>query len=298
MTIDNKLETGVILDGLGHGVLIFASDGKLITDNLTARTILSTDIKMLRDQGWSAASMLFHLTGDIEEQTLDSIREQALQSARPVRFHIYRSGQYVPCWATGLTGQDGQVYTMITLEQLDWTVVGNVIDRFRREIQDSIDSTIGHVNLINKTMATHKPDDSLQTLMRRMGGFFKLISIHMSRSNRLMVMMQRLEDIRVGQTRENVREERQKILLDDYFEDFLEELEEVDWLDPETEVQDYRGRLRLDIPENLYVYTSKRYLGYVLRDLLRNAIMYSLHGVPISMKAHKRNGQIQDRCDG
>ena len=56
-----------------------------------------------------------------------------------MRFKIYRSGAYVPCWAAALNGEDGEVYTMLTLDVLDWELVSNVIDRFRTEMRDAVD---------------------------------------------------------------------------------------------------------------------------------------------------------------
>ena len=54
-----KLETQAILDALGHGVLIFASDGKLVQHNIMAGTILGTDLNVIKSEGWAMALELF-----------------------------------------------------------------------------------------------------------------------------------------------------------------------------------------------------------------------------------------------
>ncbi len=60
MAADRKFDIQVVLDGLGQGVLIFSNDGRLVLDNLAARTILSTDINVIRDEGWAATEVLFN----------------------------------------------------------------------------------------------------------------------------------------------------------------------------------------------------------------------------------------------
>ncbi|MGB1289138.1 MAG: hypothetical protein ACPG7F_21570, partial [Aggregatilineales bacterium] len=203
-----QLDTQVMMDALGHGVLVFSSEGKLVMSNTVAGTILGMDLNTIRDKGWVAAVALFNtgLDHNNPDELMDGVRARALQSERPVRFHIYRSGAYVPCWAAPVTGNDGNIYTMITLDMQDWTLVGNVIDRFRLEMRDAVLSTIGHINLINKTLKKDDDDAATQKIGRRIGGFTRLIAIHMSRADRLMHLLERLETIRTGAIHQKVHD--------------------------------------------------------------------------------------------
>ncbi|PJF33914.1 MAG: hypothetical protein CUN57_00905, partial [Phototrophicales bacterium] len=176
MSQEQNLETDLILDGLGHAVLIFDSSGKLVKENLAARTLLSLDIKTVQDNGWSILPMVFDIDKGADD--LDTVRKNAMMADRPVRFHVLRSGEFIPAWATALTTKSGEVMTMLTLELVDWKIVGSVIDRFRDEIQDAVDSTIGHVKLINKTIDSTDPEESVQVLTKRLGGFMRLIEVH------------------------------------------------------------------------------------------------------------------------
>ena len=99
MVFDKQLNYQSVLDGLGQGVLIFDNEDRLVMDNLAARTMLGTDLKLIRASGWKAATTLFNTRVDSSGETAESARKKSLESARPVRFHIHRSGEYVPCWA-------------------------------------------------------------------------------------------------------------------------------------------------------------------------------------------------------
>lgn len=287
----SNLETDLILDGLGHAVLIFDSDGKLVKENLAARTLLSMDIKKVQEAGWSILPMVFDLDKDADD--LDTVRKDAMVAERPVRFHVLRSGEFIPAWATALTTKSGEVMTMLTLELVDWKIVGSVIDRFRDEIQDAVDSTIGHVKLINKTIDSTDPEETVEVLTKRLGGFMRLIEVHMVRSGRLMKMMKRLEDIRTGDMRQFAREERRKINLEDLLEDFLEEIEEMQMLDPDTPEHDYRGRIELNVKGDVKVWASRRYLMYVLQDIIRNALMYSDIKTPVIVNISGGSNSVQ-----
>ena len=291
MSHAQNLETDLILDGLGHAVLIFDSTGKLVKENLAARTLLALDIKKVQDEGWSILPMVFDIDKGADD--LDTIRNNAMIAERPVRFHVLRSGEFIPGWATALTTKEGKVMTMLTLEVVDWKIVGSVIDRFRDEIQDAVDSTIGHVKLINKTMESTAPDASVATIVKRLGGFMRLIEVHMVRSGRLMKMMKRLEDIRTGDMRRFVRAERRKIEIEDFLEDFLEEIEDMQFLDPDTPQQDYRGRIQLKINDKGVIWASRRYLGYILQDMVRNAIMYSDIKSPVVIAVSAQTNTVQ-----
>lgn len=294
-TTEKKLESQAILDGLGEGVLIFDSAGKLIHDNVAVRTVLGTDLNVLRSEGWAAASALFNTRQTNPDETLDAVKSKALESARPVRFHIFRSGEYIPCWASAVQGSAGEVYIMIAIEPTDWTALSDLIGRFQEEMTEAVGATKGHVDLIMQNMAHVKPGTTVEQLSKRIGGFTRLISTHMHRSGRLLAMFERLENIRMGKLREQVRNGRRKINLTDFIEDFVEELDEIEMLDPETEAQDLRARLQMTIPNGLAAAASPAHLTTILHDILRNAIMYSMKATPVKVvvQAAPQAGSVQ-----
>jgi hypothetical protein len=186
MTVN--LETQAVLDALGHGVLIFDNSGKLIQYNMMAGTILGTDLNVIKTQGWTAAVELFDTGLQTVDTKLETVKEQAMQSARPIRFKIYRSGAYVPCWAAAINQDGGEVFTMLTLDVPDWELVSNVIDRFRNEMHDAVDSTSGHMRLIARALQVGEDiqDPAATKIARRIGGFTRLVEIHMDRASRLI----------------------------------------------------------------------------------------------------------------
>ena len=135
-------------------------------DNIAARNFLGTDLAVIREEGWSAVSVLFSTGVDNPEERVDSVRGKALMSERPLRFRIYRSGEYVPCWAAAVNTSDGGVYTMLTLDSPDWQAVTEMVDRFRTEMLEAIDATKGHINLITATVQRQKPDDKREGQQR------------------------------------------------------------------------------------------------------------------------------------
>ncbi|RMF77231.1 MAG: sensor histidine kinase [Chloroflexi bacterium] len=274
-----------ILDGMGQGVLIFDSGNRLVMENLAARSILGVDLKSIREQGWTAASKHFnHMLKD-DAETIEVRRSRAMSSPRPVRFHIFRSGEYIPCWMAAIHGAHGEVFTMITIDVPDWAVVTELIDQFRSEVVTAISTTQGHIGLIEQTIKNHKAGQSVEMLGERITNFTTLISTHMYRLNLLMQLLERLEAVRTGNLHRDLRAYRRKIKLADFMEDFLEELDAIDLLDPETEAHDYRARISTEIPDDIFLSASVRQVTSVLRDLLRNAIMYSEKTTPIKVMA-------------
>jgi signal transduction histidine kinase len=283
---EKQLNTQAVLDGLGQGVLIFDSADHLVLDNLAARTILGTDLKLIRAEGWKAASTLFNTRLNNPDDAVENVRTTALTSGRPVRFHIYRAGEYLPCWAAVVPGEGGEVYTMITMEVPDWSAIRELMDKFLDEVRTAAESTQGHTDLILQTIKNVKPKDTVEQVGKRITGFVNLIATHMYRIDRLTAMLERMEHVRTGKLQELVRANRKKIVLSDFMEDFMEELGESKLLDPETEPQDYRARITLTIPEDLVVEASPDHVKAVLQDLLRNAIMYTMKASPIMVMAH------------
>jgi signal transduction histidine kinase len=293
MAADSQLELKTVIDGLGQGVLIFSADGRLVLENLAARTILGNDLNLIRNLGWEAASTLFNSRQTNPDDMIEAARDRALQSERPVRFFVFRSGEQVPCWAAAVQADNGEVCTMVTIDVPDWTAMTNILDRFRGELKEAIDSTQGHVDLITQNIEHRKADDNVDRLSKRLTGFTRLISIHMDRVSRFMEMLERMEDIRMGRLRETLRNRRSRINLRDFLEDFVEELDEIRLVDPETDAHDHRSRLTVQIDSDIAVRASTTYLTRVLHDILRNAIMYSMKAAPISIKVQVRNQHVQ-----
>lgn len=295
MTLDKHLNYQTILDGLGQGVLIFDSDNRLVVDNLAARSLLGADLKLIRASGWTAAATLFSVRTTDPDDNVETARRRALDSARPVRFHIYRAGEYVPCWAAAVHGEGGEVFTMITIEVPDWSAMTDILTQFRTEVQNAAESSQGHVNLILQSMKQPRAGETVEQLGRRIGGFVQLIATHMHRMQRLMGLLYRLELIRTGRLPEQLRQERRRINLEDFIEDLLEGLDEIRLLDPETETQDYRGRIKATVSGNLIVSASPVRLTIILHDLLRNAMMYSMKAAPIIImaQASPQNQSVQ-----
>jgi len=293
MTSTAKLELNTVLDGLGHGVLIFDKDGKLMTDNLAARTILGKDLETIRKNGWDAASTLFNAKQTNPEKTIEAIRDAAYRSEKPVRFYTLISGEYLPCWAAAIQGDSGEMNLMVTIDLPDWSTITNLLDHFRDEMSDAISSTQGHIDLITQTIKHHDPEAGTEQLAKRITGFTRLISIHMARVGRLMEMLQRMEDIRTGAVRDNARRRRKKINLENFLEDFIEELDEIRIVDPETDAQDHRSRLTVEGASGLSVAASSTYLTRVLHDILSNAIMYSMKATPLKITVQATDNTIQ-----
>jgi signal transduction histidine kinase len=290
---DKLLDGQAVLDGLGQGVLIFDHNGRLVLDNMAARTILGTDLKLIRSEGWTAAAVLFNSGQHDPNETIDAARKRSLDSAKPVRFHTYRSGEYIPCWAAAVQGKNGDVYTMISMETPDWSIINDLIGKFRDEVAEAVESTDGHINLINQSIKRMSPGSTVEQLSKRITGFTKLISTHMYRVGHLMELLGRLEALRTGTLMSGVRANRRHIELQEFIEDFIEDLDEVTLIDPESEDQDYRARLTADIPEGLEVAASPEHLTMILRDLVRNAIMYSMKASPVKITASLQNNNVQ-----
>lgn len=293
MPFSRNPDLQAILDGMGQGILMFSPEGKLVLDNLTARTMLGTDLSVIRQAGWSAAAVLFNQQLPDPKLTLEAARTQALTLGRPTRFRTYRAGEVLPCWVAGVPGPNGVLYTMLTMEQPDWQPVTEILDRFNDELRMAIESASGHVRLIAQVLNGRKPTDTPEQLAKRVTGFARLVDVQMIRSTRLMTMVERLSAIRVGMLREQVRSGRRRIVLDTYLEDLLEEINKAPLVDPETEVTDVRSRIRLDVPRDLAVEASPHHLTRVLHDILANAMMYSMRATAVHISAYRKGAVIQ-----
>lgn len=299
--LSESLDFRAIVDGLGQGVLIFDSTDRLVLDNVAARTILGANLVLVRAEGWRAAAMLLD-SGHDEHQSADEIRAKALRQAQPVRFHTFLAGAYTPCWATAIYGPGGAIYTMITIERPDWTAMTELTSTFRSEARMSITSTRGHAELIKQVIARRSEVTTAEQLSKQVGGFAGIMAVHMYRLELLMDMLQRLEDIRTGHLAAVIRTNRKGIELSGFIEDFLEEIAESPLVESPDPTMDYRDRIKVDIPPKLEVSASKEHLTFILRDILRNSLMYSEPGTPITIRAvvapKARNAQIDVQDEG
>jgi signal transduction histidine kinase len=108
----------------------------------------------------------------------------------------------------------------------------------------------------------------------------------MYRLELLMQMLHRLEVVRTGQLPVLAARQRKRIRLADFIEDFLEALDEESPFDP-IHGEAVRERLSLNIHSSLAVAAAPEYLTNALKDILRNAVMYSTKRSPIIMRAER-----------
>jgi signal transduction histidine kinase len=299
--LSDKLDFRAVLDGLGQGVLIFDSDGRLILDNVAERTILGANLVLIRAEGWRAAAMLLDASLD-DRPSADELRAKALRQAEPVRFHTFLAGAYTSCWATAIYGQGDAIFTMITIERPDWSALTELMSTFRNEARTSITSTRGHADLIQQVVSRRTDATTVEQLARQVSGFAGIMSVHMYRLELLMDLLHRLEDIRTGQLHTTIRTDRSAVKLAEFLEDLLEDITESPLVETPDPAVDYRDRIRADVPDDLIVSASKARLTDIFRDLLRNALMYSEPGTPIMIRAtpsaKARNVQIDIRDEG
>lgn len=300
-SFSDNLDFRAVLDGLGQGVLIFDADDRLILDNVAARTILGANLVLVRAEGWRAAAMLLDAVRD-DRPAADEIRAKALRQAEPVRFHTFLAGAYTPCWATAIYGPSGAIYTMITIERPDWSALTELMSTFRNEARSSIISTRGHADLIKQVINKRTENTTTDQLARQVSGFAGIMSVHMYRLEVLMDMLQRLEEIRTGQLHETIRANRKGINLAEFLEDLLEDIIESPLVEAPDPTLDPRDFIQVNIPGEVEVAASKQHLTYLFRDMLRNSLMYSEPGSPITISAipspKARNVQIDIRDAG
>jgi signal transduction histidine kinase len=282
-----------ILDGLAQGILIFGPDGKLVLANLAARMLLGADLDVIRQTGFSALVVLLDRQLPDGGITLEQARQQALAQEKPVRFRTFRAGEFQPCLVSGLHDPHDIPYVMISLETPDWDPVDETMTRFGSEIAGALDSAKGHTDLIQQVIDRRKPNETADQVAKRLSGFNKLIQVQMIRSQRLLGMMNRLTDLRIGVLREQVEARLKPFDLSMFLEDLTEEINQSLVVDPETDAGDIRSRLRVSIADGLRVEGSTLHLTRVLHDILANAIMYSLRATPIGIMAQRKGSFVQ-----
>lgn len=279
MIADGLPSSQFILDGLAQAVLIFDANNRLIAENAAAKALMGADLKLIRQEGWSAAAVLFNSRA---LEPVETVKARAADARYPVRFYVYRAGERIPAWMTTLRQDDGKRSTMITIDVPDWTALTDIVDRYLAEVREVVSTTKGHTELIEQIARAHEADGT----SRRLGGFTRIIQIHMHRLGRLTQLMDRMEKVKTGRVRDLIAKTRGKVVLRDFFEDFLESLDEETLLDPESDAGDPRKRIRAVIPGRIAVAASQQHVAYILRDILRNAIMYSMKATPIKVIAY------------
>lgn len=282
-TLSDQFDFRSVLDSLGQGVLIFNQEDKLVLDNVAARAILGANLVLVRAEGWRAAAMLFDSVRN-ESLTADEIRAKALRQAQPVRFHTFLAGAYTPCWAAAIYSPDGTPYTMITMEHPDWSALTELMSRFRTEARMSITSTRGHAELIKQVIKKHEGETGVGQLAKQVAGFAGLMSTHMFRLEILVDQLQRLEDVRTGALVQIIRHTRRPIELAGFLEDLLEDLTDSPLVEEPNPEIDIRDQIRMDVPDGIKIDASRQHLTHIFRDLLRNAVMYSPPGSPITIR--------------
>lgn len=282
-----------ILDGLAQGILIFGPDNSLVLENRAARELLGADLDVIRQNGFSALVVLLDRQLPDGGITLEAARHQALAQEQPVRFRTFLAGEFLPCVVSGLHDPDDIPYIMISLETPDWNPVDETMTRFSTEIEAALDSAKGHTDLIQQIIERRKPNETADQVAKRLAGFNRLIQVQMIRSQRLLGMMNRLTNLRIGALRELVESRRKRFDLSMFLEDLTEEINQSLVVDPDTVAGDIRSRLRVSIAEELYVEGSPLHLTRVLHDILANAIMYSLRATPIGIMAQRKGSFVQ-----
>lgn len=274
-----------LLDGMGQGVLLFDADGRLLLDNLAARAILGQHLPAVRAGGWEALAALMQAPYEGNPPDLDLLRDQARRTPNPIRFYTHLSGATVSCWIAVIYGPRGATLTLISFDQPAWEAITELTAIFRREASMVISATQGHAELVTQLLHKHADSPDTQALARRVMGFTGIIAAHTARLKRLIAQLERLEAIRTGDLKKQVREQRRKVYLANFIEDLLDEFAEESLVDPDMGSIDLRDRLALTVPDGLQVLASPVHLTYILRDVLRNAACYSPAETPIILTA-------------
>ncbi|MDX2163083.1 MAG: ATP-binding protein [bacterium] len=282
------LDPQKLVEAMGQAVLIFDSAGRLIGYNQLARGLIGPDFKLIKNEGWKAAVLLMNTRITDPRRNAETVRDEAFHAGRPQRFQLYRLGEYLPCWISVIQADNGDWHTLVMVEQPDWTIVSDLLTFYLSEVVNGVDATQGHAQLIARSLALQKPGESVEKLTHRIGGFTRLIDIHMHRIGYLTTMMRRLETIRTGHVKDQIGQALRKIDLLEFVGNFVEEMDDEQWIDPESDLtnESQRARLNISISPDLAIHAAPAYLTRVLRDVLRNAIMYTMKATPIQVRAH------------
>lgn len=272
-----------VVQNMGTGLLIFDAQDKLILDNPVAQQILGPNLVLMRSEGWSAFAMLTDANRG-EQPPASEIRAKAIHQATPIRFHMLLSGVNAPCWASSMKDDKGKVLTIISIERPDWHALMELMGTFRAEARSAITSTSGHADFVRKLLNNPPKKTTVEDLGKRAMGMIDVISSQMHRLQLLIDLLHRLEIIRTGQLPAQIEQRSTIIQVADFIEDFVEELSEEALVDPNIAPDAYRDRLVLDVDDKLKVKAPKTMLRDILRDVLRNAFMYSEAPSPVKLR--------------
>jgi signal transduction histidine kinase len=287
-----NLDLREVVDHLGAGLLIFDSKDNLLLDNPSVRRILGAHLVLIRSEGWSAFAMLIDASPG-PRLDASELRNATQRDGTPMRFSIMLAGTYMPCWAASFKAQNGETLTQIVIDNPDWTALTELMSAFRSEAQSAITNTDGHANFVRQILKKPKAGSSVEDLGKRSMGMIDLISNEMHHLQLFLDMLHRLEIIRTGQLADQVAQSRTRIDFEDFFEDFLEELSEEALLDPTIDPEEYRSRLHTDVAEDILVDAPRVMLRSILRDLMRNAFIYSEPPSPVHVQViHASQGRL------
>lgn len=282
-----------VLDGMIQGVLIFAPDGRLVSENRSARAVLAADLVVIRESGFGAAAFLLNQQLPDDALKLEEARQQALNGGKPVRMRAIRAGETQPVVVSVIEGPDGLLYTMLVFETTDWAPLNEALGNFGQELSNSVESARGHADLIQQVIDRLKPEEDAATLAKRITGFNRIIHTHMIRADRLLVMLERLTAVRTGTLRDQIRARRKRVDLPLLIEDLLEEINQVAIVDPDTDYGDVRSRIHVSVVDDLRAECSPVHLTRILQDILANAIMYSTPETAIHLVAQRKLAAVQ-----
>lgn len=282
-TYDLDLQT--VLDSMAQAVLVFAADGALALDNVSARRLLGPNLARIRAGGWQVCAALLDAGRDPDTPAAEALRAQTLASATPVPFTARLGGALLPGSMAAIYGESGQVLTQVCLQVPDWTPLTRIMDVFRAEASTVIDATRGHADLIVKLLKRRTQDLTADKLAAQVIGFTEVIASHLYRLDLLMGLLSRMERVVTGTLAGEVAASTRRVALDGLLEDLVEELFQEPLVDPESGRDDCPECIALNVPRGLDVAASPLHLRQVMLDLLRNAVLYSEYGAPVFVQA-------------
>ncbi len=289
MAVTNELITHLdfqaLLDGMGQGILIFDQEDNLILDNLAARRLLGNNMARIRRKGWRFCATLLDAEKAPDAPETDAIRAQAIKETQPIHFQTALDGVFLPGWLSAIYLQTGEVLTQLCLDVTDWSALTELMNIFRSEARQAITATRGHTELITQMAQNRTKSMTADQLAGRVMGFSELVTSHMHRLEMLIDLLYRWEIILTGKLPEDINKHIQRLELADWLEDYLEGLVEHSRVDPDIGLIDYRDRLTINVADGLYVSASPYHLGTIIRDLLRNAVLYTPDDSPIILQA-------------
>ncbi len=283
--ITARLGLPAALNAMQQGVMLFNAEGDLVLENPFAEQLLGIEMSRIRRDGWGVCTTILDAGKKPDAPEIDTVRAQALEEMQPVHFNTTLEGAFIPGYIVPIHTTDDELLTMLCLETSDWTALTDLMGTFRNEARQTITATRGSAELISKLAVDRPKGMTTEQLAGRVLGFADMIIANIYRFEMLMDLLHRWEIILTGRLAEDIKTRVRRVELDDWFEDYLEAMLEQSQIDPEIDLIDYQERLVTNIPAELYVSASRYHLGTIIRDLLRNAILYSPNDAPIIVQA-------------